>query len=224
MFSIRRKMVRIRNDLLRLKTQLNTHTHISAMPSEILEEIFSQCMCQHIHRSTIIPFKCRNCDTGSLRLAVSTPHVPWRLTEVCTRCASLVNGSPRLWTHIPASHASWSIKEAMSRSAHMPLFVQMNLRSHEEHDIGERHKEAIKSMRSIFKRLHRIEDLTIHDWAEFLEKPLSKYEAYNAPLLRKLAVVNRGAFCGHISMAQDQFPIHITSLLSFVENPYLAGF
>ena len=67
-------------------------------------------------------------------------------------------------------------------------------------------------MQSIFKRLHRIEDLTICNWAGVFQNYLQKYQTRNAPRLRRLAVDNSTSFCAYSNIVDGDFPFILSQL------------
>lgn len=89
--------------------------------------------------------------------------------------------------------------------------IQADVDYHSEFSARARRKGAVESVRRIFKRLHRIQDLSIANWAGFLEEPLTKYATYHAPILRRFALSNADEFAGFASPASNIFPFIISS-------------
>lgn len=79
-------------------------------------------------------------------------------------------------------------------------------------------------MRNVFKRLHRIEDLTIDGWPDFFDAALEKYTDYQAPILRRLAVTDSNGFDGEDTDPNTTFRYIIPNPCPSLRTLHLRGF
>lgn len=207
---LKRRVASCGETLLRLKTQLNMFTFISAMPPEVLGEIFRHCLCDHGDRSESVPFVCRDCMPFSSKApsVVSAVGVRQALSEVCSSWKSFVTFSPRLWTTIHWNENDPLMTESFMRSAHMPLTIHMEIPLSAILNRQNKLpcKNTCRGIRSVLRRLYRIEDLTITNWADFPDVSLKKYTQYQAPTLRRLVITRNGIFT-----AKRPFPFILSS-------------
>lgn len=213
-----RKMTNSHLELAGLRRELNTLTYISMIPDEVLEEIFFQCLCKHLRRRSVMPFECRDCKIQDAQRVLRV------IGKVCSHWKMLVERLPRLWTNVPTEAGRRKLEYALSHSKPMPLYVQLDVLRFARGWRGERRRDAIRTVRTVLKRLHRIEDLTLDNWTDFVESSLAKYQTYQAPNIRRLMVTSRLHFRELYCEPNHQFTYVLSHPCPSLEVLGLRGF
>lgn len=164
---------------IELKTTLNLHSPSTALPPEILSEIFMLAAGIHAKGAAAA-----DSNIPTMRDLVRPSHV-------CKQWRSIALGCPTLWSFIDLRHPPEWVAELLARSKGAPLYVFVTGRKGKSYKSLDAKKWVKETLGMVLMSLERIRDLKLVVTPRLSEaQEVLKLLDGPAPLLEALAIVD----------------------------------
>ncbi|KAJ3550067.1 hypothetical protein NM688_g5114 [Phlebia brevispora] len=160
-------ILRLQEDILSLKYQLNNTTSIGHLPAEVLSEVFAAYLVDP-PEPTYYPYR------------EDPPHYWWfKLLHVCREWRQVALSFPRLWTTIYPTRPE-VVEVLLTRSRNLPLDVRFTDAIPTQY--------TLKSYTLVLPQMYRIRRASMEITPAIYEILRSDQSTLNAPLLEDLTI------------------------------------